>query len=699
MSHRLPPRSVIVLTCVAALAALAACDDGTSTPPERLNGAGLAIHMGPLAYPGVADACYSFAVVDAAGAVVVARGAAESLTDPARNPASLGWTNGAAVDATPLICASQYGSGPSGGWSFVAPCDASAADRTHTVTIWLDALHVSGVEEALSAGVDYQDPCPSGCRATATCDANADVGVSFDLTVMRTAQQGFFDLAVGFEDVFCSAKVDCVDGAGAPLELLHVPGSGARGQTAVVALSCTAGPGGGPTVMLRDPVTVTCGSGAIALDPAAGHGNIYGVVMDDPDPAGAVWQYAVHAGSEDSPCGAGTCARTWWNVSVGFDPGAEGCVLEAVATAGPASALIGYDTPEGTTWPLVEAEVTLTGPTGGLACGSHPLHGELSGVGTRYTGLDAPRAFAYRYDGALSCGEACTPAEPEHPTIQASGGVVTEYVGDGDNGELGVTYRVHTFTAVGTSAFTVAAADPGAAVEYLIVGGGGGGGGRHGAGGGAGGLLTNVGVDPLPVSAQTYTVAVGGGGVGGPAGGGGGASGANSSFAGLVALGGGGGGAHDGGTPGKDGGSGGGGAATHGRGLGAPGQGHHGGFGVGDPNWNHGGGGGAGGLGVSGTTTTQGDGGPGLLSAITGAPVYYAGGGGGGGHNIAATKRGFGGIGGGGDSGLPGTQSPGQPGVNGLGGGGGGAATTSGGSSSTYGGVGGSGLVIIRYPL
>jgi hypothetical protein len=53
----------------------------------------------------------------------------------------------------------------------------------------------------------------------------------------------------------------------------------------------------------------------------------------------------------------------------------------------------------------------------------------------------------------------------------------------------GITYRVHTFTTVGTSALTVL---NGGDFEYLIVAGGGGGGyGRYSGagGGGAGGLL------------------------------------------------------------------------------------------------------------------------------------------------------------------------------------------------------------------
>ena len=60
----------------------------------------------------------------------------------------------------------------------------------------------------------------------------------------------------------------------------------------------------------------------------------------------------------------------------------------------------------------------------------------------------------------------------------ATGGTITTAGG----------YRIHTFTAVGTSTFT---ADESGPVEYLVIAGGGGGGtqGGEGGGGGAGGSI------------------------------------------------------------------------------------------------------------------------------------------------------------------------------------------------------------------
>ena len=108
-----------------------------------------------------------------------------------------------------------------------------------------------------------------------------------------------------------------------------------------------------------------------------------------------------------------------------------------------------------------------------------------------------------------------------------------------------------------------------------------------------------------------------------------------------------------------------------------------------------GGGGGAGGAGVSridGEPVTA-TGGIGVTSSLSGTAVTYGGGGGGGGYpsNVAP---GLGASGGGGNGVSPYNQF-GEPGVNGLGGGGGGASSD--GSQWGHGGMGGSGVVIIKY--
>ena len=221
--------------------------------------------------------------------------------------------------------------------------------------------------------------------------------------------------------------------------------------------------------------------------------------------------------------------------------------------------------------------------------------------------------------------------------------------------------------------------------DYLVIAGGGGGGANGGAGGGAGGYLTGT---ALTLSVDTsYAVTVGEGGartgrmVNNRNSG---VKGENSSFVGgavnIVAIGGGYGqvGGWDQDSPGS-GGSGGGGAmySTVGTPTGASGttgQGHRGGNATSTGNYfQSAGGGGAGSVGgnPSGTTNDVGGiGGSGLSSDITGSPVVRASGGNGYGQDAV--------IAGGGGAG------DGEPNT---------------GSGGGFRGAGGSGVVILKFPI
>lgn len=288
-------------------------------------------------------------------------------------------------------------------------------------------------------------------------------------------------------------------------------------------------------------------------------------------------------------------------------------------------------------------------------------------------------------------------------------------------------YQIHTFTSSSTLYIRT-----GGYVEYLIVGGGGGGGGGYNS--------------SFPIKDSTRTDSAGGGGGGGsvvqgsifiPSGtwvvtvGSAGASGwdntitapfresrngGDSSIFGITALGGGAGASgvishqNYGGSPlapaaakiGASGGGGGYGWATGA--VGTSGQGFAGGnangYGL------AGGGGGAGAPGTDGGSIVPeraGDGGIGVISSITGLPVYYGGGGGGGCvdsfgiYGTSGTQGGtFGGLGGLGGGATARNQYPASnapSGTNGLGGGGAGA------TAGFAGGAGGSGIVIIRYEM
>lgn len=255
-------------------------------------------------------------------------------------------------------------------------------------------------------------------------------------------------------------------------------------------------------------------------------------------------------------------------------------------------------------------------------------------------------------------------------------------------------YRIHTFTTVGTSAFKPLSGS--LSVEVLVVAGGGSGGVRHAGGGGAGGYIYNSSF--LVSGAVAVTVGDGGAARLGSAGAGSGNSGNNSVFSSLTAIGGGYGSQAD---VSGSGGSSGGVYSNYARGAASQGfQGGTGNAGGEEFQYQGGGGGGAGSVGLTGgggNNYRAGNGGSGLPFSVSGTSTYYAGGGGGSTvTNMSLALGGVGGIGGGGSGGGYGSPN-GTAGTNGTGGGGG-AGGFDGGTNYPS-GKGGSGIVIVRYPV
>jgi hypothetical protein len=329
-----------------------------------------------------------------------------------------------------------------------------------------------------------------------------------------------------------------------------------------------------------------------------------------------------------------------------------------------------------------------------------------SGQGTTTINITAgSNAGNITVTASNTCGNSATStkAVSSWRPLAATGGTITNYTANGSDGVNGIQYRVHSYTAIGNSSFSVSDAGSDSLVDYLIVGGGGEGGNgtiptswENGGGGGAGGVRQGNG---LLISASVYPVLIGAGGSTGSGGtttpGVGSANGNPSSAFGLTADGGGRGGMRDHNR--GDGGSGGGGPAVgtiSSGGLGNSGQGYNGGDGspLTGGNGGGGGGGGAAAAGGNGNSSTGGNGGNGILvpwaaTVGLGSNGYFAGGGG-----ASGAVAGTGGLGGGGDGSNSGN---GAPAVANTGGGGGGARS----GVNTSGGSGGSGIVIIRYPL
>lgn len=368
----------LLLWCCGVAAGCSANEPAASgdAPGERF-----AIQIAPLTLAGVTDACYALTIIKGA--------------DP---------DTGTTVVTKDHVCAGQYGD-HAGAISFVGACDASG-DGVSSVRLVMEDLCQGGPCPAAPGGgtsiptAEWRNPCagPSGCVQRATCRANADEAVRFDITVARAAHQGFFDVAVNFADVFCSGKLDCESADHGPLELLFDPETGKRAQTAVVAWACTAGPAA-ETWLYYDNVVIRCYDGDDVLlgewpyDPSLGPGNT------GPGSAPFIFQTATYRTFE------ATNGVVSWNMAFGLRPGSMPgrCVLSARGTASDGE-LADNATVDGAIYPFVQWEVELSSAAGALSCTAHALDKPGSGVTTQYT-RNGPRTFTHAMGGGGGGGQ------------------------------------------------------------------------------------------------------------------------------------------------------------------------------------------------------------------------------------------------------------------------------------------------------
>ncbi|TNF29780.1 MAG: hypothetical protein EP329_15020 [Deltaproteobacteria bacterium] len=330
------------------LAILAACSQGVPA-----DGPQVAINVAPFEIDTVTNASFRLTVRNAADELVWQRD----------------------VDAD------RYGNGR-GSISYVGPCDADANPNRVSVEV-LDLFMGANGDQPFDTST-YG--LPGEITREVDCVPNQDTAVEFDLTILIDPPDmpAFLSVGIGFADIFCAAKLDCQDTHGDPLNLLHRP-DGTRGRTAVVALACTAG-AGADTVLYHEDLAIHCDDGAggvldVAVDPSAGPGNLTvgdGLSGD----AGVLFGAAVYRGDEL----ISNYNKAYWNVLLGLDAGAKGCVLTTTATASDGR-WAGDAIPAGTVWPYVDWNVQLTDTNGDLVCTQHPLFGVApnDGVSALYT--------------------------------------------------------------------------------------------------------------------------------------------------------------------------------------------------------------------------------------------------------------------------------------------------------------------------
>jgi len=381
-------------------ATLGACGQSGSSSPT-----GFKVAVAPLTLDGVTDTCYRVTVTngpDRTGDIV--------------------WQED--------LCADQFGDGV-GSLAYVGPCDA---DVTTDNSVTLELLDLkSGTTPTPIDDDEYANPCgeiadwagdrttlASGedqygpCTQNRACVENADVLVEFNVTVMRRAHQGFFDIAVEFDDIFCSAKLDCKD------ELLH-NAQGVRDATAVVAFACTAGENEETYLHVSDMFLTCVGSDLsstpfiyqMSNSPAVGqHGPVRSLGASAP----GVFDWATYQGDEDLTSNGQPLEKCYYNRSIGLDLasfealGFSSCSLSGIATATDTATGLTALSAAGTSYPIIRWSVpvfTAANPTNGTAaslCGPNPLNGAGSGVTTEYVTTSTNPATLLPITHTMSCG-------------------------------------------------------------------------------------------------------------------------------------------------------------------------------------------------------------------------------------------------------------------------------------------------------
>ena len=344
--------------------AVVACSDSKGVGPDRFT-----VDVAPLRLGGITDAYYTLRVWNGA------------------TPSALVWEQ-------EHLQSTRYGDSK-GSLTYVGSCDASLGVNLNRVDLVLERLVGDDGQDVPES--EFSNPAPAGAPLSilTTCEENADTPVVFNLVLMRDAEQGFFDIGVEFDDIFCSAKFDCESAEGDDIELLHRPG-GDRDTTLVLGFACTSGEGGTPTWLHMSDIAIECGTApnitTYWVNPnQVGDGNAGGV-----DPV--MFQTAVYRGEEQLP-GIDKC---FWNMAFGINeiPDTANCRIVASGTASDAAFGPTQTTPANTVYPYVSFEVPITGADGQVMCGKNPLDGIASNVTTRYTSFEGSR-FAHSWQ----CGQ------------------------------------------------------------------------------------------------------------------------------------------------------------------------------------------------------------------------------------------------------------------------------------------------------
>lgn len=151
-----------------------------------------------------------------------------------------------------------------------------------------------------------------------------------ELTTVKFEYQGLrlpsFDIDLGTNLIHCAAKLDCKTTGD---DLSFFPTGTAEGL--VLGLACAASSGTAPTVLHMDDIEITCGGGAIVINPD--HDGALPAAMISGSWANEVAGVVVSRG--------GSSGTLYWNATMGLNEGMQlkSCVLSTKATATPGDAV------------------------------------------------------------------------------------------------------------------------------------------------------------------------------------------------------------------------------------------------------------------------------------------------------------------------------------------------------------------------
>lgn len=363
----------MAMRCATAMVVMGVAACGGDGPREAgpPNQGGFEIATSALSVEGVDAACYKVTV---------------TYDDPAETEPVTLWTkeNICSKSALDLDVFEDYGSGATGGILYVAPCvdDPTASPKANHVTIEL-----TGIFDGEGAALTDWVP-PPAFTTDALCTADHDTRVDASFNVIREAHQGFIDLKVRMNDVYCSAKVDCQS------DLYYPAGTSpetSSGDTVVVALTCDSGDGTF-TNLYADRIGLTCDGATVWIDPGWGLGTSG---EDDGFVTGAM----VFGGIDDQ----GTAS--YWNTAIAIDPsGRSHCEVTHLRMTG-APADPDFDFDDYGTYPVITLADSGTAPLvfvdGGVFGCENPLgNGVLAAV--YEPGIDLVMSGAGTFDSCLT---------------------------------------------------------------------------------------------------------------------------------------------------------------------------------------------------------------------------------------------------------------------------------------------------------